>query len=57
MQPNSRLAQRKGKESRYLEVHIKENGEIFFSNISDRELKLLKNISGQEYQPGDFYCG
>ncbi len=50
-------AEKSKESSRYLEVHIRENGAVIFSNLSAKELKLIENISGLKHQPRDFYCG
>jgi hypothetical protein len=43
--------------SRYLEVHIQENGTVVFSNLSPKEVILVDKISGKKHQPRDFLCG
>ncbi len=54
---NQLTAGKKNKRSKYLEVHVQENGTVFFSNLSAGSAQLLEKISGKQQKSRSFYCG
>lgn len=57
MRAQNRSTRKKNTPSRYLELHIDENGMVNFYNLSKDTLAVVEQISGKNQDHQSFYCG
>lgn len=49
--------QKEGKKQNYVEIYIKEEGDLFFNNLNNDTVKLLQRISETTETVENIYCG